>query len=104
MTAAASLIDQLAIGDYGMTAVEAMASGRVVITHIADRVLDRLPERPPVLLATRETVADRLREILDDAEATADLGRRASDYARRWHNGAASTRVLAQFMGLEADR
>lgn len=98
------VIDQLAIGDYGMTAVEAMASGRVVITHIADRVLDRLPERPPVLLATRETVADRLREILDDAEATADIGRRASDYARRWHNGAASTRVLAQFMGLEADR
>lgn len=94
------VVDQLRIGDYGVTAVEAMSAGKVVIGHIADRVLERYPEAPPILRATCTTLADVMEDLLQHPERGAEIGAASRDYARRWHHGSESARVLAEFMEL----
>lgn len=93
------VVDQLRVGDYGLTAVEAMSSGKVVIGHIADRVLARYETEPPIVRATCATFEEVLRSVIADRERAADLGRRGREYAVAQHDGRRSAQILASFVG-----
>lgn len=99
--AADIVVDQLRLGDYGMTAVEAMAAGRVVIAHVADRVRARLPERVPVAQATPPEFETVLKGLLDDIPGSTELALSGREYARQWHDGTRAAAVLAEFVGAE---
>lgn len=94
------VIDQLRLGDYGITAVEAMSAGRVVVGHLADRVADRYPDTPPIVRATPDNLREVLDAVLSDPERAAQLGAAGREYALRWHDGHAAAAVLADFMEL----
>jgi glycosyltransferase involved in cell wall biosynthesis len=80
-------VDQLLIGWYGGTAVEAMALGRPVVAHIREEDLRHIPAEMraeiPVVHATPETLPDAIREALARRDELAEQGRA---YVERWHD------------------
>ena len=100
MQAADIVVDQVRLGDYGITAIEALAAGRIVVAHVADRVRDRIGEPVPIVEATIGDLRDVLLRLIDDHAGAARLADEGRAYARRWHDGTASAAVLADFMGL----
>lgn len=100
MRAADIVVDQLRLGDYGITSVEAMAAGRVVVAHVSDRVRERIGEPLPIVEATVATLRSVLADLADDPARIARLSEEGVAYARRWHDGRVSADVLADFMGL----
>lgn len=101
MLAADIVIDQIRLGDYGITAVEALAAGRVVVGHVAERVRQRIDGEVPITEATSETLREVLLDLIRDPARVAQLGAQGREYAIRWHDGTHSADVLAEFMGLE---
>src|SRR5699024_9822596 len=49
------VVDQLRLGDYGVTAIEALSAGRVVVGHVAERVRGRIPGDLPIVEAVAGT-------------------------------------------------
>ena len=101
MLAADIVIDQVRLGDYGITAVEALSGGRVVVGHVAERVRQRINGDVPIVEATHETLRDVLLELVADPARAAILSNQGRAYAERWHDGTHSADVLAEFMGLD---
>jgi glycosyltransferase involved in cell wall biosynthesis len=78
-------VEQLTLGSYGNTAIEAMAQGVPVISsHHPDHA--HLVPGCPVIHADPTTVADRLRDLLLDEEARLELGRRCAAFVRAFHD------------------
>lgn len=98
------VLDQFALGDYGVLAAQAMATGRVVVGHVADRVRERLPEALPIVEATPQTVGDVLMEILQDRERFRAVACAAARFAATYHSGDYSARQLRTFLGYGDDQ
>ena len=98
MAQADVVIDQLLVGAYGVTAVEAMALGRSVICAVSDEVRRALPEDPPLVTATPETLEAAVHELIGDPDRYSELAARGREYARTWHDGRASAAALAPFV------
>jgi glycosyltransferase involved in cell wall biosynthesis len=77
-------VEQLTLGSYGNTAIEAMAQGVPVISsHHPDHA--HLVPGCPVVHADPTTIADRLRDLMCDKDARLALGRRCADFVRAFH-------------------
>jgi len=91
------VIDQLRIGSYGVAAVEAMASGCVVVGHVAEGVRELIAAqtgaRLPIVEATADIIEDVLR-ALADRRSLDDLRDEGRDFVNRVHDGGLSARVL----------
>lgn len=92
------VLDQFALGDYGALAVQAMASERLVVGHVHDRVRERLPVQLPIVEATVDSLGDVLVAILEDRAGSADAARQGPAYVRRFHDGTYSGSQLAGFL------
>jgi hypothetical protein len=80
-------VDQLLVGWYGGTAVEAMALGRPVVAYLHEPDLRHIPEAMraelPIVRATPQTVADAITNAL---VSRAELGSAGRAYVERWHD------------------
>jgi glycosyltransferase involved in cell wall biosynthesis len=92
------VIDQLVMGSFGTQALEAMSCGRVVVAHVSEAPLRRLPAEPPVVRATPDTLEEVLRGLVADPERLNPLGLAGRDYVERHHDGAASAAALRPFL------
>ena len=84
------VVDQLNAGWYGLFAIEAMALGKPVITFLHDEAVARTQEafgvRVPLVSATKETLHERLAELVADAELRRRLGAEGRAYVERVHD------------------
>ena len=101
------VLDQFALGSYGVATCEAMAAGRVVVAHVTDQVRAAVAVRAgadlPVLEATPDTLADVLARVLDERATVAE--RAWTDgpaFVRALHDGRASAEALAPYLGVDA--
>lgn len=98
VTGADIVVDKVSIGSYGVTAVEAMHAGRVVVGHAnqATRQLvrDHTDAELPIVDATPDTIEHVIREIIAEPERSMEISTRGTAFARRWHAGQASVDVL----------
>src|SRR6185437_12833002 len=66
------VVDQLNAGWYGVFAIESMALGKPVVTFLHDEAARRTEEAfglpVPIVNATKETLAERLRPLAESAE------------------------------------
>jgi len=92
------VVDQVALGLYSLTAVEAMAAGRLVVAHVPDRVRARTPVPLPVLEADGAGLADVVRGALADRDAARARAAEGPAYARAVHDGTRSAKVLAGWL------
>src|SRR5205085_8779165 len=84
------VVDQLNAGWYGVLAIEAMAVGKPVVTFLHDEAVRRTEEafgvRVPLVAATKETLADRLRELAAAPDERRRLGAEGRAYVERVHD------------------
>ncbi len=92
------VVDQIRMGSYGVAAVEAMASGRVVVGNVSADVRRAVATEIPVVDATPETLAEVLTTLASDWPALVERGAAGRTFAARWHSGKASAQVLVPFL------
>lgn len=92
------VLDHFGIGNYGVLTCEAMATGRVSISHIHERVRARVPVGIPTLEATPDTLAEVLRRVLDEREWARSVAARGPAFVRDWHDGSRSVSALTPFL------
>ena len=84
------VVDQLNAGWYGLFAIEAMALGKPVLTFLHDEAVARteaaLGLRVPIVNVTKETLRDRLAELVADPERRRRIGAESRAYVERVHD------------------
>jgi len=84
------VVDQLNAGWYGLFAIEAMALGKPVVTFLHDEAVRRTEEAfgvpVPIANATKETLADVLRPLVDDADERRRRGALSRRYVETVHD------------------
>lgn len=99
------VIDQVVMGLYGVTAIEALAGGRVVVAFLGDTVRERIRNAVGMDVPMREATVETLREvivdIIDNREAARQFASVGPEYVARVHDGRMSARVLTALTGGE---
>lgn len=97
------VVDQVCSGYYGVAACEAMAAGRIVVGNVGPQVRDQVGEPIPIAdigdVVEDVTVEQRLAALLDDPGAARELAASGPGFVADRHDGRASARVLAEFVG-----
>ena len=96
------VVDQFRVGNYGVAACEALAAGRIVVSHVSDRVREHTRELTgeelPVVEATPETLQQVLRDIAEHPARYLEVAARGPAFVREHHDGRRSGRVLAEWL------
>lgn len=96
------VLDQFRIGNYGAVAIEAMASGATVVSHVTDQVRGVVSAQTgselPIVEAVPATVEEVLREVVADRAAAQERAQAGVAFAQQVHGGAFSARTLATFL------
>lgn len=94
------VVDQVAMGLYGVAAIEAMAAGRLVLAYLGEPVRERIRAATglevPIVEVTPRTLRIRVEEAVADRDAARARAAAGPDYARRVHDGRLSARELGE--------
>lgn len=97
------VLDQFSLGIYGVAACEALASGRVVVSHVSEVVRERVRTRTsrelPVLEARAADLERVLRDILADRDRARGIAAAGPGFVQAVHSGHRSADALAGFLG-----
>ncbi|MCI2958001.1 hypothetical protein MN032_09875 [Agromyces atrinae] len=92
------VLDQFRLGDYGVAACEAMAAGRLVISHVSDEaraaVLETTGHELPIVQATIADLEAVLRDVVARRDVYRDRAAAGPGFVRAAHDGELSRRVL----------
>jgi len=95
------VVDQLNAGWHGVFALEAMALGKPVVSHLKPDVVERSAEafgvEVPIVPATGETLADALRPLVEDAALRRRVGAESRAYVEQVHD---IDRVAARLLSI----
>jgi Glycosyl transferases group 1 len=84
------VVDQLNAGWHGVFALEAMALGKPVVTYLQPELVDlaeaRNGVRLPIVPATKETLADDLRPLVEGPTLRREIGAKSRAYVERVHD------------------
>jgi glycosyltransferase involved in cell wall biosynthesis len=84
------VVDQLNAGWHGVFALEAMALGKPVVSHLKPDVVERSAEafgvRVPIVPATSETLAEALAGLVESSTRRRQLGAAGRAYVERVHD------------------
>jgi glycosyltransferase involved in cell wall biosynthesis len=99
------VVDQLNAGWYGVFAIESLALGKPVVTFLHDEAVRRTEEAfglpMPIVSATKETLAEQLRPLVESVEERRRVGAASRAYAEEVHDlGRMTDRLLALYAGL----
>jgi glycosyltransferase involved in cell wall biosynthesis len=99
------VVDQLNAGWYGVFAIEAMALGKPVVTFLHDAAVARTEEafglEVPIVGATKETLVDALRPLVESPEERRRVGAASRAYVERVHDAdAVAARLVDLYAGL----
>ena len=97
------VVDQLNAGWHGVFALECMALGKPVVTHLRPELVERAAAgygiRLPIVPATKETLADALRPLVERPALRRELGAAGRAYVERVHD---SDRVADRLLEIYA--
>jgi glycosyltransferase involved in cell wall biosynthesis len=99
------IVDQLNAGWYGVFAIEAMALGKPVVTFLHDEAVRRTQDAfgldVPIVSATKQTLVDALRPLVESGEERQRVGAASRAYAEEVHDLERMTdRLLALYAAL----
>jgi hypothetical protein len=84
------IVDQLNAGWYGVFAIEAMALGKPVVTFLHEEAVAKTEAafgvRVPIVSATKETLRDALRPLVESPEERRRVGTASRAYAEEVHD------------------
>jgi hypothetical protein len=105
--AADIVLDQFRIGSYGVAACEAMAAGRIVVSHVNDttrsavHALTGLPL--PIVEADATTISAVVSDIAANQAAYRPTVESGIEFVQRVHNGTYSSRILGDHLQLSGN-
>ena len=99
------VVDQLNAGWHGVFALEAMALGKPVVTHLKPDVVERSAEgygiKVPIVPATKDTLAEALRPLVEKPALRRELGAAGRAYVEQVHDiDKITDRLLAIYAAL----
>jgi glycosyltransferase involved in cell wall biosynthesis len=99
------VVDQLNAGWHGVFALESMALGKPVVTYLKPDVVDRSAEgygiRLPIVPATKETLVDALRPLVESPALRREIGAASRAYVEQVHDiDRVADRLVAIYAGL----
>ena len=84
------VVDQLNAGWHGVFALESMALGKPVVTHLKPEILERSAQgfgiRLPIVPATKETLVDALRPLVEQPALRREVGAAGRAYVEQVHD------------------
>ena len=84
------VVDQLNAGWYGLFAIEAMALGKPVVTFLHEEAVARTEDAfgttVPIVSVTKETLRERIEELVEDPERRRRLGEEGRAYVELVHD------------------
>ncbi len=84
------VVDQLNAGWYGVFAIEAMALGKPVVAFLHEEAVSRTEDafetRVPIVSATADTLVERLRPLVEDAQERRSVGSASRAYVEQVHD------------------
>src|SRR5215210_5979330 len=84
------VVDQLNAGWHGVFALEAMALGKPVVTYLKPELVERAAAgygvRLPIVPATKETLTDALRPLVESPPLRRELGAASRAYVEQVHD------------------
>ena len=96
--AADVVLDQFALGSYGVLALQALSANRLVIGHVAHDVRARLGEKLPILEADPDSLEEVLRSVLSEPSSGRELAAEGHKYVERYHDGRVSAERLGRWV------
>jgi len=100
------LLDQFALGSYGVLATQAMAAGRVVVGHVVDEVREHVlaatGETLPIIEADPDTLTKVLRGLLSARPSACQAAAQGPPFVAAVHSGELAARILAKGLGLHS--
>lgn len=98
------MLDQFALGSYGVATCEAMAIGTLVMSHVdifTRSTTERLTGLElPVVESTPDSLEGQLRRYADDPSAFDEYRDAGRDFVRSVHNGYLSATALSDFVAV----
>lgn len=79
-------VDQLLVGSYGLLAAELMALGVPTITYLREDLIDKYPERPPLINANPQNIEDVIVELYENRNLLEEYSFKSRDYAYNIHH------------------
>ncbi len=79
------VVDQMRIGWHGVLAVECMALGKAVVSYIREDLEAHLGSPMPLVNANRDTLTERLRELIQSPEQCVRVGQAGRAYCEQVH-------------------
>jgi hypothetical protein len=79
-------VDELRCGSYGITAIEAMASGKPTLTYIREDLVEKYPHGLPLVNANPDTIYTKLKELILDEELRFVIGKKSREYVEKYHS------------------
>lgn len=96
------VLDQFRLGIYGVAACEAMAAGRLVVSHVDAQVRDEVRAATgrelPVVEATGDTLGVTLRAAFDARDAARAIAAQGPALVAELHDGRRSAEVLRRVL------
>jgi glycosyltransferase involved in cell wall biosynthesis len=79
-------VDELRVGSYGVTAMEALASGKPTMTFIREDLVDKFPKELPFVNTNPDTIYDNLKDLIQNPEQLNEIGKRSRKYVEKYHD------------------
>ncbi|MEI5585053.1 MULTISPECIES: glycosyltransferase family protein [unclassified Agromyces] len=94
------VLEQFAIGSYGVAACEALAAGRIVVGHVRDEVRDHVRREGgagelPIVQSRASELERVLRDLVADRARARSIAAEGPRFVRAVHDGRRSAEVLA---------
>lgn len=96
------VLDQFAIGSYGVLAVQALAAGRLVIGHVMPEVRAAVGDLP-ITEAAPDSIEEAVRAVLEDRDAARAQAAAGVTFARETHDGRRAAHVLGDVLGIRGE-
>lgn len=101
------VLDQFALGIYGVAACEALAAGRLVVSHVSDATRSAVHQRTglelPIVEARADQLETALRDVVADRERYRAVASAGPGFVRTVHDGRRSAEVLRTFLGVATE-
>jgi hypothetical protein len=94
------VLDQFRLGDYGVAACEAMASGRLVVSHVSDQARDHIASATglslPIVEANIDNIGSVIRDVIKRRGFYSVTAARGPSFVTHVHDGRFSRSALEQ--------
>ena len=79
-------VDELRVGAYGVSSVEAMAIGKPAVTYVRPDLVEKYPAELPIVNANPDTITDTLRGLIQDRDRRAHLSQKSRAFVEAYHD------------------